>query len=101
MLEIEMKFPVDNFDALQQKLQRWNAVARPTIEEADLYFNAPDRDFGRTDEAFRLRSIGLANRVPLIRDVAMGQPVTWDDVRIDTEDATYKYRRAMEAAFPA
>ncbi len=45
--------------------------------------------------------IGLANRVPLIRDVAMGQPVTWDDVRIDTEDATYKYRRAMEAAFPA
>ncbi len=45
--------------------------------------------------------IGLANRVPLIRDVAAGQPVTWQDVRIDTEDAAYKYRRAMEAAFPA
>jgi predicted homoserine dehydrogenase-like protein len=45
--------------------------------------------------------IGLANRVPLIRDVQAGQPVTWDDVRIDTADEAYKYRRAMEAAFPA
>ena len=45
--------------------------------------------------------IGLANRVPLIRDVAAGQPVTWDDVRIDTADSAYRYRRAMEAAFPA
>jgi predicted homoserine dehydrogenase-like protein len=45
--------------------------------------------------------IGLANRVPLVRDVPAGQPVTWDDVRIDTADAAYKYRRAMEAAFPA
>jgi predicted homoserine dehydrogenase-like protein len=43
--------------------------------------------------------IGLANRVPLIRDVKAGQPVTWDDVRIDADDAAYKYRRAMEAAF--
>ncbi len=45
--------------------------------------------------------IGLANRVPLIRDVKAGQPVTWDDVRIDTTDAAYQYRRAMENTFPA
>ena len=45
--------------------------------------------------------IGLANRVPLVRDVPQGQPVTWDDVRIDTADETYQYRRAMEKAFPA
>ena len=45
--------------------------------------------------------IGLANRVPLLRDVKMGQPVTWDDVRIDSTDSAYQYRRAMEAAFPA
>jgi predicted homoserine dehydrogenase-like protein len=44
--------------------------------------------------------IGLANRVPLVRDVPQGQPVTWDDVRIDTADEAYCYRRAMEAAFP-
>jgi predicted homoserine dehydrogenase-like protein len=45
--------------------------------------------------------IGLANRLPLVRDVKAGQPVTWDDVRIDAADETYRYRRAMEAAFPA
>jgi predicted homoserine dehydrogenase-like protein len=45
--------------------------------------------------------IGLANRVTLIRDVTKGQPVTWDDVRIDPSDEAYTYRRAMEAAFPA
>jgi predicted homoserine dehydrogenase-like protein len=45
--------------------------------------------------------IGLANRVPLVRDVKAGQPVTWDDVRIDSADEAYRYRRAMEAAFPS
>jgi predicted homoserine dehydrogenase-like protein len=41
--------------------------------------------------------IGLANRVPLLHDVTAGQSVTWDDVRIDTTDAAYRYRREMEA----
>jgi predicted homoserine dehydrogenase-like protein len=45
--------------------------------------------------------IGLANRVPLVRDVPMGAPVTWDDVRIDSADSAYQYRRAMEKAFAA
>jgi predicted homoserine dehydrogenase-like protein len=44
--------------------------------------------------------IGLANRVPLLRDIPAGQPVTWNDVRIDTTTEAYQYRRAMEAAFP-
>jgi predicted homoserine dehydrogenase-like protein len=43
--------------------------------------------------------IGLANRVPLVRDVPAGQPVTWDDVRIDVADEAYAYRRKMEMAF--
>jgi len=45
--------------------------------------------------------IGLANRVPLVRDVPAGQAVTWNDVRIDPTDGAYQFRRAMEAAFPA
>lgn len=43
--------------------------------------------------------IGLANRVPLVRDVQAGQPVSWDDVRIDTTDEAYRYRREMERVF--
>jgi predicted homoserine dehydrogenase-like protein len=43
--------------------------------------------------------IGLANKAPLIRDVPLGSPVTWEDVRVDEADAATRYRRAMEAAF--
>jgi predicted homoserine dehydrogenase-like protein len=40
--------------------------------------------------------IGLANRVPLVRDARKGQCVTWADVRVDATDEAYRYRRAME-----
>ena len=42
--------------------------------------------------------IGLASRVPLLRDVQRGDCVTWNDVRIDPADGAYSYRRAMESA---
>jgi predicted homoserine dehydrogenase-like protein len=40
--------------------------------------------------------IGLAGRVPLMRDVRAGQCVTWDDVRIDPSNEAYAFRRRME-----
>jgi adenylate cyclase class 2 len=58
MLEIEMKFPVADFDPLVRRLAEWAAPAAPPIINADHYFNAPDRDFARTDEALRLRRVG-------------------------------------------
>ena len=63
MLEIEMKFPVADFTAVERTLRGWQAREHPAIDEADHYFNAPDRDFARTDEAFRLRCIGDVNRI--------------------------------------
>jgi predicted homoserine dehydrogenase-like protein len=41
--------------------------------------------------------IGLADGVKLVRDVRIGQRITWDDVQIDETDAAYRYRREMEA----
>src|SRR5262249_31229548 len=63
MLEIEMKFPVADFAALEHTLSAWGAARAESREDADRYFNAPDRDFARTDEALRLRRIGPANYV--------------------------------------
>jgi adenylate cyclase, class 2 len=63
MLEVEMKFPVEGFQALETRLAEWRAAADPPRHDADQYFNAPDRDFARTDEALRLRRVGLANYV--------------------------------------
>ncbi len=61
MLEIEQKFARADFARLERQLAEWAAVLGDAHEEADHYFNAPDRDFARTDEAFRLRRVGPAN----------------------------------------
>jgi len=63
MLEVEMKFAGANFADLERRLSEWGARADPPIDEADHYFNAPDRDFARTDEALRVRRIGTLNHV--------------------------------------
>jgi pantoate--beta-alanine ligase len=61
MLEIEQKYARADFDSLQQHLQALGAAGPVVHEEADYYFNAPDRDFARTTEAFRLRRIDKNN----------------------------------------
>jgi predicted homoserine dehydrogenase-like protein len=42
--------------------------------------------------------IGLANRVPLRRDVPKGQCITWGDVRIDQADEAYRYQLSLRGA---
>ena len=50
----------------------------------------------RTSLAIGGLPIGLAKDVRLVRDVPIGQCVTWADVRIDATDDAYRYRREME-----
>ncbi len=45
--------------------------------------------------------IGLAHRVKLLRDVGIGQTVTWNDVALDADNAAVKFRREMETFFAA
>ena len=63
MLEVEVKFPVTKLSALERDLTSLGAAKRDLRFETDHYFNAPDRDFARTDEALRLRRIGAKNYV--------------------------------------
>lgn len=44
----------------------------------------------------RYLPLGLAQHVQLVRDVAEGACVTWDDVAIDASDPAVKIRREME-----
>src|SRR5579872_1294011 len=61
MLEIEQKFAHADFAAIERRLADWGVTAGDEHVEADHYFNAPDRDFAKTDEAFRLRRVGDQN----------------------------------------
>jgi adenylate cyclase class 2 len=63
MLEIEVKYRVGDRSALVAKLAALAAERVGERVDEDHYFNAPDRDFRQTDEAFRLRRIGAENRL--------------------------------------
>src|ERR1043165_1054967 len=85
MLEIEMKFTVAEFAPIIANLHEWKARGQPAIQEADHYFNSPDRDFGKTDEAFRLRSIGVENRVTYKGPKQGGPTKTRTEIEIGLE----------------
>jgi adenylate cyclase class 2 len=61
MLEIEQKYSEADFEAIERCLATWGVTVHEDVEEADDYYNAPDRDFRLTHEAFRLRRVGLHN----------------------------------------
>ena len=43
--------------------------------------------------------LGLAHGVKVVRPVAKGQSLCWDDVAMDQGSAAYRVRREMEAMF--
>ena len=55
MLEIELKVQVDALGPVREQLNTRNAQFSGRIHEHDIYYNAPHRDFGTTDEAMRVR----------------------------------------------
>jgi adenylate cyclase class 2 len=79
--EVEVKFSVADRHTLEQKLLLLAGQFREPVEQVDLYFAHPSRDFARTDEALRLRRVGP--------DVA----ITWKGPRLDTATKT---RREIE-----
>jgi adenylate cyclase class 2 len=63
MVEVEIKFPAPVERHFEQKLQALGAAFVVERQECDQYFNAPDRDFGKTDEALRIRQVGDAAKL--------------------------------------
>ena len=55
MLEVELKVRVHSLDPVREQLKRKNAEFMGRVHEHDVYYNAPHRDFARTDEAVRVR----------------------------------------------
>ena len=55
MLEIELKVRVSDLASIREKLCDLHAVQTDRTHEHDVYYNAPHRDFGSTDEALRVR----------------------------------------------
>jgi adenylate cyclase class 2 len=61
--EVEVKYRVPDHVHLADRLLALGGVAGPEIVQEDTYLSHPARDFAQTNEAFRLRRIGAANRI--------------------------------------
>jgi len=55
MIEIEVKASVEYPKQLERSLIEFGATPIGIETQADTYYNAPYRDFGKTDEALRIR----------------------------------------------
>lgn len=55
MLEVELKVRVPGLDPVRERLLALSAEFCGKAHEHDIYYNAPHRDFGKTDEAVRVR----------------------------------------------
>ncbi|WOF15603.1 class IV adenylate cyclase [Methanoplanus sp. FWC-SCC4] len=55
MLEVEAKIKVNSHLPIKELLVNKKAESLGKSVQKDMYFNAPDRDFAKTDEALRIR----------------------------------------------
>ena len=63
MREIELKVRVSDLSPVRSRLGTLHAEFMGKVHERDVYYNAPDRDFGITDEALRVRYSGGTSTV--------------------------------------
>ncbi len=56
MLEIEIKAWCDDPARVETALNASGATLAANLIQTDMYYNHPSRDFGQTDEAFRIRT---------------------------------------------
>ena len=75
--EVELKFPLSAaaaVEALRQRLTVLAAEPEEPLDQRDIYFAHPSRDFAQTDEVFRLRCVGdenfLTYKGPIVDQVA-------------------------------
>lgn len=100
MLEIEMKFPVEDFRPIVLQLEAWRAQRAETQKEEDHYYNAPDRDFAKTDEALRLRCVENRNIATYKGPKEPGPTKTRKEIEVPLEEgpqAAQLFCRFLEA----
>ncbi len=72
MYEVELKFAVEDADAIRSRITDIGASSLEIVNQCDLYFGHPSRAFAESDEALRMRSTGDVHTVtykgPVIDD---------------------------------
>ena len=82
MYEVELKFPLDDAESFGRQVAALGARPAQTLEQTDLYFNHPSRDFEGTDEAFRIRTVGGRHVVTYKGPVVDSQTKTRREIEV-------------------
>ncbi len=80
--EVELKFRVPSLDQITETLDSQGVTLSPGLDQVDLYFAHPSRDFAQTDEALRLRCNGEENRVTYKAPKKAGTTKTREEIEI-------------------
>ncbi len=82
MIEVEMKAKIDDYKKMLEKINSIGGTYSHTEKQYDIYYNAPDKDYRKTDEALRIREIPDGDDFKRI--------LTYKGPKIDTESKTRK-----------
>ncbi len=82
MIEVEVKAIVKDFEDVRKKLTQIGAIKIKTEHQSDVYYNAPHKDFGETDEALRIRQIPENGKTRVI--------LTYKGAKLDNVSKTRK-----------
>jgi adenylate cyclase class 2 len=98
MYEVELKFPLNDSAGFVRRLVEIGGKRGPSVEQCDLYFNHPARDFEQTDEALRIRTIGTQHRVTYKGPILDPQIKTRHEIEIGLEgvDAFENYAEMLQ-----
>jgi len=98
--EVEQKFRVKSLEPVERALRELGAHPGDAVQQVDVYFAHPVRDFSQTDEAFRLRRIGEQNIVTYKGPKIDAQTKTRREIELELpscEEAADQFRELMEA----
>ncbi len=82
MIEVEIKAKIDDYRTALEKITSIGATYSHTEKQYDIYYNAPDKDYAKTDEALRIREIP--------DDEDFKRILTYKGPKIDKESKTRK-----------
>jgi adenylate cyclase class 2 len=96
MYEVELKFPLADPRDVLSRLTEWGASSGDAVEQYDLYFRHPARDFVQTDEALRLRTVGSANCVTYKGPVVDDRTKTRREIEVPLAEGSASAERFVE-----
>lgn len=102
MFEVELKVAADH-ERVRPRLAELGVRSRGTVDQVDTYFTHPVRDFGETDEAFRIRletgDGDTAARVTYKGPLVEAASKTREEIETGVEDGETMERILVELGF--